>query len=241
MTSIRIDKHLANNGYASRRGIKSFLKNNTVTINEKRVRESGIRLDPKKDIIKVNGKKIKETKHVYYLLNKPKGIISTSSDEFDRENVTNFISTELRVYPVGRLDKDTHGLIILTNDGELTNRLTHPSFHVSKIYSLIIKGRVSDEKIKKLEKGVILSDGITKEAIVKKVKETETSTILQMEIHEGKYRQIRRMCDAIFLDLKDLKRIQLGPIKIGNLKDGKYRELKDQEIEELKKSTSKTS
>ena len=142
--TIRIDKFLANNGYSSRRGIKSLLKYQEVTVNDKKVRESGTRIDPTKDIVKINGQKIKNTSYVYYLLNKPKGIISTSSDEFDRENVTDMVPNTFRVYPVGRLDKDTHGLILLTNDGELTHKLTNPKFHVSKKYILEIKGSVSE-------------------------------------------------------------------------------------------------
>jgi len=235
----RLDKFLANNGIASRRGIKQFLKAETVTVNGKRVKESGTRFDPAKDELKINGEKVKSTKFVYYLLNKPKGIISTSSDEFDRENVTDMVPNTFRVYPVGRLDKETHGLILLTNDGELTHKLTHPKFHVSKKYRLEIKGNVSDAKIEKLENGVILSDGITAHANLNRVKQTETSTILEMEIFEGRYRQIRRMCDAIFLNLTDLKRIQFGPIKIAELKEGKYRNLTEIEINTLRSSVSK--
>lgn len=237
--TIRLDKFLANNGYESRRGIKNLLKYQTVTVNGKRVTESGTRIDPEKDEIRINNQKIKFTKFVYYLLNKPKGIISTSSDEFDRDNVTHLVPNTFRVYPVGRLDKDTHGLILLTNDGELTHKLTHPKFHVSKKYVLEIAKNVSEEKIAKLSKGIILSDGITKPANVKKIKQTETSTILEMEIFEGRYRQIRRMCEAIFLPLIDLKRIQFGSIKIGDLKEGKYRALTESEIKGLRNATEK--
>lgn len=241
LKTIRLDKFLANNGYASRRAVKNLLKYQEVVVNGKKVKESGIRINPEKDEVKVNGEKVKYSKFVYYLLNKPKGIISTSSDEFDRENVTELVPSGHRIYPVGRLDKDTHGLILLTNDGELTHKLTHPRFHVSKKYILEILGSVSDEKIKKLERGVILSDGITQPANVKKTKQTEKSTILEMEIFEGRYRQIRRMCQAIFLDLIDLRRIQFGPIKIGELKEGKYRNLTEKEVDSLKNVTLKTS
>lgn len=239
-STIRLDKFLANNGYSSRRGIKNLLKNEEVTVNGKRVRESGTRLDPVNDDVRINKQKVKRTSFVYYLLNKPKGIISTSSDEFDRENVTDMVPATQRVYPVGRLDKETHGLILLTNDGELTHKLTHPKFHVPKKYLLEIRGLVSDEKIAKLQNGVILSDGITQPANVKRVKEREKSTVLEMEIFEGRYRQIRRMCDAIFLDLIDLTRIQFGHIKIGTLKEGKYRNLTDTEVEGLRKATEKS-
>jgi 23S rRNA pseudouridine2605 synthase len=236
-STIRLDKFLANNGYASRRGVKYFLKTENVTVNGKRMRESGFRIDLENDDIRINLKKIKNTKHVYYVLNKPKGIISTSSDEFDRENVTNLVPNDIRVYPVGRLDKDTHGLILLTNDGDLTHKLTHPKFHVSKKYILEITGSVSDAKIEKLKNGIILSDGITAPAKARKVKENESSTIIEMEIFEGRYRQIRRMCDAIFLPLTDLKRIQFGPIRIEKLKEGNFRELTSEEVELLKRAT----
>lgn len=235
--TIRLDKFLANNGYASRRGVKDLLKYQNVMVNGKRVKESGTRIDLEKDEVKINGEKVKPSRFVYYLLNKPKGIISTSSDEFDRENVTNLVPSNQRIYPVGRLDKDTHGLILLTNDGELTHKLTHPKFHVPKKYILEIAGSVSDEKIEKLRRGVILSDGITQPAIVKRAKQTEKSVVLEMEISEGRYRQIRRMCQAIFLELINLKRIQFGPIKLGELKEGKYRNLSEREVDELRKAT----
>lgn len=232
----RLDKFLANNGIASRRGIKQFLKNENVTVNGKRVRESGTRIDADHDDIRINNKKIKKASSVYFLLNKPKGIISTSSDEYDRTNVTDLIDTPHRIYPVGRLDKDTHGLILLTNDGQLTHKSTHPKFHVPKKYMLTINGNVSEEKMNKLRNGIILSDGITQPAQVKLVKQVEKMTYLEMEIFEGRYRQIRRMCQAIFLELVDLRRIQFGPIKIGNLKEGQYRPLTSNEIEQLRQA-----
>ena len=232
----RLDKFLANNGIASRRGIKQFLKNETVTVNGKRVRESGTRIDPSIDDIRINNKKIKKASSVYFLLNKPKGIISTSSDEYDRTNVTDLIDTPHRIYPVGRLDKDTHGLILLTNDGQLTHKSTHPKFHVPKKYMLTINGNVSEERMNKLRNGIILSDGITAPALVKLVKQVEKMTYLEMEIYEGRYRQIRRMCQAIFLELVDLRRIQFGPIKIRNLKEGQHRPLTPNEIEQLRQA-----
>ncbi len=232
----RLDKFLANNGIASRRGIKQFLKNENVTVNGKRVRESGTRIDADHDDIRINNKKIKKASSVYFLLNKPKGIISTSSDEYDRTNVTDLIDTPHRIYPVGRLDKDTHGLILLTNDGQLTHKSTHPKFHVPKKYMLTINGNVSEEKMNKLRNGIILPDGITQPAQVKLVKQVEKMTYLEMEIFEGRYRQIRRMCQAIFLELVDLRRIQFGPIKIGNLKEGQYRPLTPNEIEQLRQA-----
>lgn len=234
--TIRLDKFLSGHGFVSRRGVKHFLKTENVTVNGKKVRESGERIDPSKDEVRVNNQKVKQKGFVYFILNKPKGIISTASDEFDRENVTDLVDTQERIYPVGRLDKDTHGLILLTNDGELTHKLTHPKFHVPKTYHLILNGHPTEQKLDKLRNGVILTDGITQPAKVKTIKDTETQTIVEMEIFEGRYRQIRRMCDAIFLNLVDLERIQFGQIKIGVLKEGKHRALTSVEIEGLRKA-----
>lgn len=234
--TIRLDKFLSNNGYDSRRNIRILLKNEEVTINGIRAGEPGLRVDLDKDDVKINGQKIKYTKFVYYILNKPKGIISTSSDEFGRENVTDLIRTPYRVYPVGRLDKDTHGLILLTNDGELTHKLTHPRFHVPKVYELKIGGTVTQSHIDRLSNGIRLSDGVTLPANVKILEQTERSTFMQIEIFEGRYRQIRRMCDALRLNLIDLKRIYFGPVKLGDLKEGKYRELTNAELQGLQEA-----
>jgi 23S rRNA pseudouridine2605 synthase len=230
--TIRIDKFLSGNGFVSRRGVKQFLKTESVTVNGERVRESGTRISPEDDV-RVNGAKIKQKGFVYFILNKPKGIISTASDEFDRKNVTDLIDTDERIYPVGRLDKDTHGLILLTNDGQLTHKLTHPKFHVTKTYRLVLSGHPTEAKLDKLRNGIILTDGITLPAKVKVVKQTESQTIVEMEIFEGRYRQIRRMCDAIFLKLVDLERIKFGEIKIGDLREGKYRKLMSYEVSGL--------
>lgn len=234
--TIRLDKFLSGNGFVSRRGVKQFLKSEIVTVNGKRAKESGIRIDPLKDNILVNNKTVNQEQFVYYLLNKPKGVVSTASDELGRKNVIDLVNSRKRIYPVGRLDKDTHGLILLTNDGELTHKLTHPKFHVSKVYKLTLKGNPTEQKIEKLRNGIILSDGITQPAKVKVLKRNEGETILEMEIFEGRYRQIRRMCEAIFLDLIDLQRIKFGPISDMKLIQGKYRELSGKEIAALKSS-----
>jgi 23S rRNA pseudouridine2605 synthase len=234
----RLDKFLANKGLVSRRGVKNFLKENAVTINKKKANEGGLRINLSKDKVEINGKNIKENKFVYYLLNKPKGVISSSSDELGRTNVTDLIPERTRIYPVGRLDKDTHGLLLLTNDGELTHKLTHPKFHIPKTYLLTIKGSVHEEKIEKLRKGIILSDGKTRPAKVEVVIKNEKYTILEMEIFEGRYRQIRRMCETIRINLTDLARIKFGSINIGDLKDGKFRILSKKEIEELQTATA---
>jgi len=231
--TVRLNKYLANLGIASRRDIKIFLKQQTVTVNGQRVKESGFRIDPKKDDIRLNGEKIKQPELVYFLLNKPKGIVSTTSDEYGRKSVTSLISAKERIYPVGRLDKDTTGLLLLTNDGELTNHLTHPRFHVDKVYRLKITGIVSKEQLHALRNGVLLDDGITAPAQVTVL----SNNLLEMKIHEGRNRQIRRMCETVGIKLLELERIKFGPLSLKNLPMGKFRELTEAEIALLQESS----
>lgn len=232
--TIRLDKHLANLGICSRRAVEDLLQEQNVTINGKRVDKPGVRLDPLKDIILINGEKPKRPALKYYLLNKPKGYISTTADEMSRKNVMSLIKTNERIYPVGRLDKDTTGLLILTNDGELTNLLTHPRFHIAKTYRLTIIGGISEEQLQRLRNGMLLEDGPTSPAEVKVVNKNAREIILDMTIHEGRNRQIRRMCAEVKLDLKELERIGIGTLRDPQLKIGKYRELSRSEIKTLK-------
>lgn len=232
--TIRLDKFLANQGICSRRNIKQLLKENSLTVNGQRVRESGTRLHPTKDDIRLNGNKIKPPKLVYYLVNKPKGIVSTTADEFGRKNVTSLVPATERIYPVGRLDKDTTGLILLTNDGELTNLLTHPRYHVYKVYRLKIEGKATKEQLHAFRSGVLLEDGITAPAKASVIKEANDFSIVEVTLHEGKNRQIRRMCESVGIKLLDLKRIQFGLIGMHGVPEGKYRNLTDREISQLR-------
>lgn len=231
----RLNKYLANFGICSRRNVEGFLKENTVTINGQRVTEPGFRIDPQTDDIRLNGNEMRKPKFVYYLLNKPKGVVSTTADEYGRKNVVSLISTKERIYPVGRLDKDTTGLLLLTNDGELTNHLIHPKYHVDKIYHLKIQGQVNSAQLKALRNGVLLEDGITASAKVSVLKITNGILELGMTIYEGRNRQIRRMCKTVGIHLLELQRKKFGPIDLGNLKEGEYRKLSEKEIELLKK------
>ncbi len=233
-TTQRLNKYLANLGVASRRDIKILLKQQIVTVNGERIKESGFRIDPKKDDIRVNGKKIKQPELVYFLLNKPKGVVSTTADEYGRKNVTSLIPTKERIYPVGRLDKETTGLLILTNDGELTNALIHPKYHVNKVYRLKVEGKISVEQLCALRNGVLLDDGITSPARVSITRETHVFTLCEMTIYEGRNRQIRRMCETVGLRLVNLQRINFGPLSLGSLGEGKYRKLTTDEIAVLK-------
>ncbi|MEK7571812.1 MAG: pseudouridine synthase [Patescibacteria group bacterium] len=237
--TIRLNKYLANLGVCARRDVEQLLKQQTVTVNGQRVKEQGIRIDPQKDVIKLNGKNIKQPKLLYYLLNKPKGFVSTTDDEFGREDVLSLIPTKERVYPVGRLDKDTTGLLIITNDGELTNLLTHPKYHVDKVYRVTIEGRILRPQFERLERGVKLDDGMTAPAKVTLLDKTKTTTNLEITIHEGRNRQVRRMCGTVGLTLLKLTRIGIGSLTIDTLKERKYRELTTSEVAELKQTAKK--
>lgn len=235
--TIRADKLLSSLGLCSRRSVEQFIKSHNVTANNIKITEHGQRV-PIKSEIKINGQPLKKTKKVYFLLNKPKGVVSTASDEFGRKNVVSLIKTDARIFPVGRLDRDTHGLLILTNDGELTNMLIHPRYHIGKTYLLAIKGQVTAEHLDRLENGIELEDGITQKAKVSVLQRRKDATILELTIYEGKKRQIRRMCEALKLNLVDLERIRFGTLTLENLKVGEYREISGKEIESLKKLLS---
>lgn len=233
----RLDKLLSNSGLASRRAIKQFLKANDVTVNNKRVTESGTRVGPL-DIVRINNQPLEKPGFVYFLLNKPIGIISTTSDELFRDTVTSLIDTPFRIYPVGRLDKDTHGLLLLTNDGELTHKLIHPRYHVPKVYRLITEGKPTTNQLERFRDGVLLDDGPTLPAEVRVVEEKKGQTILEVTLHEGRNRQIRRMCDALELELIDLQRISFGPLTLGKVKIGEYRPLTPQEVKSLQNAVA---
>jgi 23S rRNA pseudouridine2605 synthase len=167
--TIRLDKYLSSSGVCSRRAVEEFLTTNTVTLNGKKATESGIRLNPEVDVILINNKPLKKPQLVYFMLNKPKGIITTAADEYGRENVISFIDTKERIFPIGRLDKDTHGLILLTNDGDLTNHLIHPRYHVPKIYEAKIAHELFPYQLDSLRNGVMLDDGMTQPAVIKTI------------------------------------------------------------------------
>lgn len=240
-TTIRLDKFLANAGIIARRGVKKFLKEHDVTVDGKRVTESGERINVNTQTVLIDGRKVRKPEFVYFLLNKPIGIISSTSDEFARDTVTSLIDTNERIYPVGRLDKDSHGLVLLTNDGELTHQLIHPRYHVPKVYRIIIEGHPEISQIEKMRMGVILSDGITLPADISIISQKSKQTTLQITLHEGRNRQIRRMCEEVGLQLLDLQRIAFGPLQLGSLKKGSYRSLTKTEIHQLKNAVKSKS
>ncbi len=234
--TIRLDKHLSSQGIASRRKISQFLKNNLVLINEVKTEKPGFRINPEKDKITINGKGIKAPVLEYWILNKPKGVISTAKDENQRDTVVSLVESDQRLFPVGRLDKNTTGLIILTNDGDLTNKITHPKYHLPKTYQAEISGKVPSQKLEMIKNGVPLEDGITAPAELKVLKLSPQKTVLEITIFEGKNRQIRRMCKALLLGLYSLRRISIGQLRPKNLKQGTARQLTEKELSLLKNS-----
>lgn len=228
----RLDKYLANLGYASRRKIGEFLQKNRLEINGVRTVEPGERFDPSQDKLSINGRSISQDKLVYYLVNKPKGYVTSVVAEAGHKSVLELLGKiDERVFPVGRLDVDSHGLVLLTNDGQLTYRLTHPKFQVPKTYQVKVEGRVNHKQLTLLKTGVRLKDGKTAPAQVKIVSKSETSTTLQITITEWRNRQIRRMCKGINLNLLDLKRIEFAGIKLGELKPGEFRPVDPSDFE----------
>lgn len=228
---LRVQKFLANQGVASRRSIEKMIGEGRVSVNGQVVSKQGVKIDPDKDKVSVDEELIKSKDQlVYYWLNKPVGIISAASSKYGESTVADLVQSEKRVYPVGRLDKDSQGLILLTNDGELTHRLTHPKYHIDKTYQVRVVGKITQNKLELLRSGIELEEGITKPAQVTEVEDQ----CLQFTIHEGKHRQIRRMCAEVNFHVTELIRTDFGPIKLGHLQLGNSRKATDEEITTLK-------
>ena len=238
MKEERLQKILANAGIASRRKCEELILNGKVEVNGEIVTELGTKVSDK-DTVKYNGKIVKpEEEKVYILLNKPIGYVTTAKDQFNRETVLDLIKINKRIVPVGRLDMYTSGALILTNDGEFINRLTHPKNEVNKTYNVTVKGNITKEDVENLQKGIEIDDGyITKPAKVKilKIDEEKNISRIQITIHEGKNRQVRKMCEAINKKVLALHRSKIGNIEVNNLKVGNWRYLTNKEIENLHK------
>ena len=241
MEEERLQKVLAAAGVASRREAEKYIVAGRVTVNGKIVKELGTKVGPKAFIL-VDGKPIKQEKKAYYLLYKPRGVVTTMKDPQGRKTVADLLEDiPERVFPVGRLDYNTEGLLLLTNDGELTQKLTHPSHEVNKTYQVIVPGIVPQEKLDILRLGVRLEDGLTAPAFVdlKNYDHERNLTEFTLKIHEGRNRQVRRMCDFIGFPVRQLKRTQMGNLTLQGLKRGQYRELTEGEVMELYKAVNK--
>ncbi|OQY02979.1 MAG: hypothetical protein B6I25_08640 [Planctomycetales bacterium 4572_13] len=234
----RLQKILAAAGIASRRKCETLILEHSVTVNGEIVCELPAFSDPEKDDIRVDGQRIKCAKKVYFLLNKPKGVICTSSDPQRRQKAIDLIDCPERVVCVGRLDIDTTGAIILTNDSELVNRLTHPKYELPKTYHIVVRGRVEGSDVEKLKKGVWLAEGKTQGAAVKIVRRSHLETTLQIVISQGLNRQIRRSFSQLGYKVKAIKRIQIGDIVLKGIAVGSYKRLTKAQIAYLKRATT---
>jgi pseudouridine synthase len=231
---MRIQKFMAQCGIASRRKSEEMIQKGLVQINGTVVREPGFPIDPDKDEIIVAGKKISESSKIYVMVNKPKGALSTSEDTHGRQRVLDLVPITERLYTVGRLDMETEGLLLLTNDGDLTFFLTHPKHEFEKTYVGLVRGCPDKSSLAKFRQGMDIEDYHTAPAEIKIIKESRDTSLLEMKIHEGKKRQIRKMCAAIGHPVIDLKRIAIGNLTLGNLKPGEWRYLNKDEILYLK-------
>ena len=235
----RLQKYLASCGIASRRKCEEFILAGRVLVNGKVINTLGTKVNPQKDVVEFDGKKVEsEEKKVYILLNKPIGYVTTVKEQFNRDKVTDLVKVKERLVPCGRLDMYTSGAIILTNDGDFVYKITHPKNEITKTYTVTLKGEVSNQEIESLEKGVILDDGYkTSPAKVRKIMwdEKNNKTRLEIIIHEGKNREVRRMCEAINKKVLALHRSKIGRIDLEGLKIGKWRYLTDTEVNSLKK------
>jgi len=230
---IRLQKYLADSGVASRRKCEEFILNGDVEVNGQVVQELGTKVT-QQDEVKFRGKLVKPVEDkVYILLNKPIGYVTTAKDQFERDTVLDLVKVKQRIVPVGRLDMYTSGALILTNDGEFVNKYTHPKNEIDKTYNVTLAGKIESNEVEALRNGVELDDGyITKPAKVKilKIDEEKNISRIQIIIHEGKNRQVRRMCEAINKKVLALHRSKIGNIDVKDLKIGEWRYLKKSEI-----------
>ncbi|GAA3861461.1 pseudouridine synthase [Tessaracoccus defluvii] len=229
---VRLQKVLAAAGVASRRASEIMIDEGRVEVNGKIVTEQGRRVNPDRDQIRVDGSRIPPPRrHMYLVLNKPRGVISTMDDPEGRTTLADYLPrTKERLFHVGRLDTETEGLIILTNDGEFAHRLAHPSYEVRKSYHVQVAGVMDNRTLKRLEKGVTLDDGPVKPDKVKLISRGQDRTLLQVSLHEGRNRIVRRMMDAVGHPVDRLARTAIGPVRLGNLPVGETRELSRDEL-----------
>ena len=236
MAQERLQKFLSECSVASRRKSEELIREGKVRVNGK-VAQIGDKVDPKKDTVTVSGKKVVAVKQKYYImLNKPRGYVTTMSDELGRKCVAELVAdVGAQVYPVGRLDKDSEGLLLLTNDGEFANAVMHPRKHIPKTYRVTVRSNINDAQVEKLENGIdIENDGRdTLPASVRIIEKSAERSVFEITIYEGRNRQIRKMCEQVSLDVIRLKRNSVGSVKLGMLKVGKWRELTEDEVHRL--------
>ncbi|PTX59860.1 23S rRNA pseudouridine2605 synthase [Melghirimyces profundicolus] len=232
----RLQKVMARAGVASRRKCEDLIRTGKVRVNGETVTELGFKVDPDWDRIEVEGRSVHPERKRYFLFHKPQGVITSMSDPQGRPTVADYFrEVKERVYPVGRLDYDTGGVLLLTNDGDMANRLAHPRHEVDKVYRARVKGVPGSEALEQLRKGVMLSDGRTAPAKARLVRIFRGQALLELILHEGRNRQVRRMCEAVGHPVIQLTRIRLAFLTLERLKPGQYRELTAEEVVRLKK------
>lgn len=245
MAEQRIQKVLSDQGICSRRAAERMIDEGRVKVNGHPV-TLGDKMDPDFDKVSIDGKTVRivrKRKYIYIMLHKPRGYITTASDELGRKTVMDLVKgVGRRVYPIGRLDKESEGLLLMTDDGAFANLLTHPSGGVGKLYRVTVRPRATEEQIVKMSSGVVLDDGVkTAPAVIHVVTDEPNRTVLEITLHEGRNRQIRRMCSAVGLQVVRLRRTAEGPVKLGMLQPGEYRELKKSEINALRNAAQHKS
>lgn len=230
MELIRINKFLGNSGVCSRRQADEYIEAGRISINGVVVEKLGTMVNQTTDKVALDGVNIeKDKKNIYIMLNKPQGYVTTSKDQYNRPSVVDLIKEHGRIYPVGRLDMYSEGLLLLTNDGEFTNSITHPSKQIAKTYIVKVDIDISDKQLKDLENGVDIDGYVTGKAISKRISSNE----FELCIFEGKNRQIRRMCESLGFNVINLKRIKIGKLELGNLKKGEYLLLKEKDLKKI--------
>ena len=237
----RLQKMMADCGVASRRKAEEMIEQGRVKVNG-RVAKLGDKVDTEKDVVIVDGERLRtvKSKKTYIMLHKPRGFITTMSDEKDRKCVADLISDlETRLYPIGRLDKDSEGLLLLTNDGNFANMISHPSGHVSKVYRVTVKPAITEDILTQMAVGLTIDGEFMSASSVKVLVQEKGRVVLEIVLNEGKNRQIRRMCEHFGLEVARLKRISVGGVKLGMLQPGQYRDLTAEEIKKLKTASQK--
>lgn len=233
---MRLNKFLSNSGIASRRKCDEIIKEGRVFVNGNQVVELGVQINPKKDKVTLEGKRVSlPSSFVYIKLNKPKGYACTASDEKGRKTIYELIDSDERLFSIGRLDYDTEGLLLLTNDGEFANKVAHPRYHMDKEYRVTAEGEIKESELAVMRKGVVIDGERLPSAKVEKLSFENGFTKLSVVIDEGQNRQIRRMFEAIGHQIKLLKRVRIGAVKLGGLSRGEYKDLTEEELNSLVK------
>lgn len=233
---MRLQRFLALAGVASRRRSEELITQGHVSVNDRVVTELGVKIDPARDIVKVDGKKVESEKKVYVVLNKPAGFVTSVTDTHGRRTVTDLVKDlPARLYPVGRLDMDTEGVLLMTNDGTLCHHLTHPRFGVEKTYRAEVEGKPTRKSLRALARGLDIGEVVTAPAKARLVRSNPRSSVLEITLYEGRKRQIKRMCERVGHPVVKLRRVKFAGIGLKGVTTGSYRLLSDAEVRELKR------